>query len=194
MAVSEAGRPLSSAASSEPPPWLDEAPPEHEVVTPSTATEVVSAGALQPRGLSTTALGDRWAEAVRTLITRGSIAALVRELALQAELIAVQSVDGLEHWHLRVEREALRAEALRERLQGALQTALNAPLRLLVEAGKAEDSVSLRDAQSRAAAQQEAEQAIRHDPTVRELMAQFTTARIVPGSIKPNPDPRNDAP
>ena len=48
-----------------------------------------------------------------------------------------------------------------------------------------------RDAVARAVSQREAEQTIQDDPAVRELMAQFPTARIVPGSIKPQPaDPR----
>ena len=33
--------------------------------------------------------------------------------------------------------------------------------------------------------QQEAEQLIHDDPLVRDMLAQFKTARIVPGSIKP---------
>jgi DNA polymerase-3 subunit gamma/tau len=67
-------------------------------------------------------------------------------------------------------------------------------LRLVVEAGGAGDTLARRDAEARAAAQHEAERLIRDDPAVRELMAQFTTARIVPGSIKPITEPRNDAP
>ena len=43
----------------------------------------------------------------------------------------------------------------------------------------------LREAAARARAQQQAEQTMTSDPVVRELMSQFKTARIVPGSIKP---------
>jgi DNA polymerase III subunit gamma/tau len=34
--------------------------------------------------------------------------------------------------------------------------------------------------------QREAEQIIQNDPLVQEMLAQFKTARIVPGSIKPH--------
>jgi DNA polymerase-3 subunit gamma/tau len=67
-------------------------------------------------------------------------------------------------------------------------------VRLTVEAGSVQDSPARRDAEARAAAQREAEALIRDDPAVRELMAQFSTARIVPGSIKPITEPRNDTP
>jgi DNA polymerase-3 subunit gamma/tau len=43
----------------------------------------------------------------------------------------------------------------------------------------------LRDTHAREAAQRAAEQLIQDDPEVRAVMAQFRTARIVPGSIKP---------
>jgi DNA polymerase-3 subunit gamma/tau len=54
------------------------------------------------------------------------------------------------------------------------------------------DTPALRDAAARAQAQAQAEQTMTSDPVVRELMSQFKTARIVPGSIKPvqrNPSP-----
>jgi DNA polymerase-3 subunit gamma/tau len=54
------------------------------------------------------------------------------------------------------------------------------------------DSPALREAAARARAQQQAEQTMTADPVVRELMSQFKTARIVPGSIKPVP--RNPSP
>jgi DNA polymerase III subunit gamma/tau len=61
-----------------------------------------------------------------------------------------------------------------------------------IEPGVAADSPALREARARAQALQAAEQAIQADPVVRDLMAQFKTARIVPGSIQPtgrNPTP-----
>jgi DNA polymerase-3 subunit gamma/tau len=51
--------------------------------------------------------------------------------------------------------------------------------------GVPSDTPALRDAAARALAQQQAEQTMTTDPVVRELMSQFKTARIVPGSIKP---------
>ena len=48
------------------------------------------------------------------------------------------------------------------------------------------DSPARREAAARARRQQQAEQIMTSDPLVRELMSQFKTARIVPGSIKPH--------
>jgi DNA polymerase-3 subunit gamma/tau len=129
-----------------------------------------------------TPLGDRWATTVAGLIERQSISALVRELAMQAELIGI---DGAS-WRLRVERESLRAVPLRDKLQAALSDALREPVLLQVDAGVALDSPARRDAAERERRQREAEQIIHGDPLVQELMGQFKTARIVPGSIKPH--------
>jgi len=54
-----------------------------------------------------------------------------------------------------------------------------------VQAGAVSDSIARRDAAAREAAQRDAEQLIHADPAVRALLAQFPTARIVPGSIQP---------
>ena len=67
-----------------------------------------------------------------------------------------------------------------------------APVALDLVDGVPVDSPALREAAARARAQQQAEQTMTSDPVVRELMSQFKTARIVPGSIKPvqrNPSP-----
>jgi DNA polymerase-3 subunit gamma/tau len=87
---------------------------------------------------------------------------------------------------LRVERETLRAAPLRERLAAALGTALGHPIEIEVEAGVPEDSPARRDAAERRRRQAAAEAAIEADPVVREMLGQFKTARIVPGSIKPS--------
>jgi DNA polymerase-3 subunit gamma/tau len=87
---------------------------------------------------------------------------------------------------LRVERETLRSAANTEKLQAALAQALGRPVQLQLEAGVAEDSPARRDAAERARRQAEAEQIIHDDPLVQALMAQYKTARIVPGSVKPH--------
>ncbi|MBL0086323.1 MAG: DNA polymerase III subunit gamma/tau [Ideonella sp.] len=179
--------------SDEPPPWLDDAPPEEgyepartgsQATTPGARTAAPSPAPAAPQW-QRTALGDQWAAAIRTLISGGSIAALVRELALQAELVSVEAAEGIPLWRLRVERESLRADPLREKLLAALQASGLEPLRLVVEAGAVQDTVARRDTEAREAAQRDAETLIRNDPAVRELMSQFSSARIVPGSIKP---------
>ncbi len=74
---------------------------------------------------------------------------------------------------------------MRDKLCQALVAGLGQPLQLVLHAGVPQDSPSRRDAAERERRQRLAEAAIRNDPLVVELMSQFSTARIVPGSIKP---------
>jgi len=175
----------------EPPPWLDEAPDEFD--TPAMREPVPVRPTLAPRAtgpvpapLVATALGERWAGIVAMLEQRQLITALVRELAQQAELI--EQRDGAEPlWRLRVERESLSSPALRDKLKAALAEALGiAALRLEIEVGMAQDTPAKRNVAEKQRRQQEAEQIIHADPLVQEMLAQFKTARIVPGSIKPH--------
>ncbi len=173
-----------------PPPWIDDAPPDLEdsPALPRQALVPVPIPAPMPAAapVPPSALVDQWARIIRPLVAAGTVSALARELALQAELRAVNPADaGGRCWLLRVERETLRAPALVAKLAAALQAALNEPVQLSTEAGAPQDSIAQRDLQAREAAQREAEAIIHNDPAVRELMAQFATARIVPGSIKP---------
>jgi DNA polymerase-3 subunit gamma/tau len=140
--------------------------------------------ALAPDAPPDTALGDRWLAAVKALIDGGAVSGLVRELAWQGELVAIEPGDPAV-WHLRVEHDALRASGLRDKLAEALAAALAQPLRLEIALGRPADSPARREADERARRQQAAEAAIMADPDVRALLDQFKTARIVPGSIKP---------
>ena len=131
-------------------------------------------------------MGDQWSALMRPLAAAGAVLAMVRELAWQAELTAVSPAEGGGRcWQLRVERESLRNPSLASKLAAALGAALGEAVQLEVLAGAAQDSLSRRDALDREIAQRVAEQRIEHDPIVQALMAQFSTARIVPGSIKP---------
>jgi DNA polymerase III subunit gamma/tau len=142
--------------------------------------------AVQTPVLKTTPLGDRWTKLVRSLCDRGAVGALVRELAMQAQCVAVDDTATPARWTLRVERETLRSTANADKLQAALAQALGRPVQLQLEAGVVEDSPARRDAADRARRQAEAEQIIHDDPLVQALMAQYKTARIVPGSVKPH--------
>jgi len=191
--VETAARKSVAARSDEPPPWVDAAPLDADGPpraarreTPS-ARPAVAAPALQP-----TELGERWAALVGTMAQRGLISALVRELAMQSEWLDSSTGSHGPRWRLRVERESLRAPALRDKLQAAVITVHGEPVELELVEGVPSDSPALREAAARARAQQQAEQTMTSDPVVRELMSQFKTARIVPGSIKPvqrNPSP-----
>ena len=190
-ATSSAPAPSLPGASAEPPPWIEVQPAEEAIVTAAPAVPTAPAVRAPPT-LQPTELGDRWAVLVQQMVQRGLIAALVRELAMQSQWIDESAGDKGARWCLRVEREALRTTALRDKLRAAVASVHGAPIELELLDGVPSDTPALREAAARARAQQQAEQVMTTDPVVRELMSQFKTARIVPGSIKPvqrNPSP-----
>ncbi len=188
-------------AAEEPPPWLDDVPPPEAPSAASAAPPAPAAGSAALRApapptlavaatppapaLVTTPLGDRWAELVARLVHSGAVAALVRELAQQAGLERIDGDTAPPTWHLQVKRDSLRTESLRDKLCQALGAELGEALQLALHAAVPQDSPARRDAAERQRRQRRAEEAIRSDPLVQELMSQFKTARIVPGSIKP---------
>ena len=123
--------------------------------------------------------GDFWYRTVQALIASEAITAMVRELALQSQLVARDS----DQWLLRVERESLNQPGSRERLTAALAAA-GYPVRLVAEIGRVTDSPAKRNAAAAAQAQLAAEKIVFDDPLVQSLMRDFG-AKIVPGSIKP---------
>lgn len=147
-----------------------------------TAPRPDASGAMSSAGspLIPTEEGDFWHTTVQQLIATESITALVRELALQSQLVARDT----DQWLLRVERESLNQPASRERLQAALQAAGHGAVRLVVEVGRVSDSPSKRNTAAAAERQQAAEKIIYEDPFVQTMMRDFG-AKIVPGSIKP---------
>ena len=131
-----------------------------------------------PRSVVMSEEGHFWAEIVRSLIASESINALVRELALQSQLVGRDT----DQWQLRIESESLNQGTARERLQTALQAAGHA-VKLVVEIGKVSDSPAMRNAAALAEKQKAAEDLIHSDPLVQNMIQEFG-AKIVPGSIK----------
>ena len=131
------------------------------------------------------ALGDRWAALVADLVNRGAITALARELAMQSGLVGIDAQADPPCWRLQVERESLRGAPTLERLAAAMSQALGAEVVLQTETGCPADSPALREAKAREQRQHAAVTAVETDPVVRQMLAQFEGARIVPGSIKP---------
>lgn len=127
----------------------------------------------------TTAEGDFWFESIMQLVREEAIGALVRELALQSQLVTRE----VGQWVLRVERETLNQTNARDRLSAALQS-LGHDVRLVVEMGSVTDSPALRVAAEAARRQREAEVQILNDPFVQSMMRDFG-GKIVPGSIRP---------
>ncbi len=187
-----------------PPPWVD-APWDDEVTlaavaaVPSvpapipareageslapSALDVASAPS-ETADLMASPLGDRWNDVVQAMSQAGSIAAMVRELAIQSECVRIDGGASPSLWVLQVERDTLRSPALRDKLEAALALHLSAPLKLDVQAGPARDTPAIRASAERLRRQREAEQIIADDLVVRTLMAQYSGARIVPGSVK----------
>ncbi|MDZ7920607.1 DNA polymerase III subunit gamma/tau [Rhodoferax sp.] len=172
--------------------YEDENRPSERVVSAQAATKVVAvpvrtqlegrseAMATQvPQVLLPTEEGDFWHATVQQLAQAEAITAMVRELALQSQLIARDT----DQWLLRVERESLNQPGTRDRLTAAL-TAAGFPVKLVVEVGRVTDSPSRRNAAASAEKQQAAERIIADHPFVQAMVRDFG-AKIVPGSIRP---------
>lgn len=150
--------------------------------------------ALAPAELVPTPEGDFWHVQVQQLLRVDAITALVRELALQSQLVArsVSSstsstssdsdVKQVDEWLIRIERESLNQATSRDKLQVALAS-LGHSVRLSVEIGPASDTVAKRMAAAAAEKQRMAQDIITQDAYVQQLMRDYD-AKIVPGSIK----------
>jgi DNA polymerase-3 subunit gamma/tau len=123
--------------------------------------------------------GDFWHATVQQLVAAEAITAMVRELALQSQLVARDT----DQWLLRVERETLNQPGSRERLTQALRNA-GFEIKLVVEIGRITDCPARRNAAASEEKQRAAEKVILDDPFVQAMMRDFG-AKIVPGSIKP---------
>ena len=131
-----------------------------------------------PKVLVMSEEGYFWTQTVRQLVANEAVTALVRELALQSQLIARDT----DQWHLRIESESLNQGTARERLQAALN-AQGFAVKLVVEIGKVTDSPAQRNAADLAEKQNAAENLIQSDPLVQDMIQNFG-AKIVPGTIR----------
>jgi len=133
----------------------------------------------KPAGFVASPEGDFWYDTVQKLVQAQAINGLVRELALQSQLVARDE----DQWLLRVERESLNQAGNRERLSLALKEA-GFGVSLAVEVGRVSDSPTRRNASASAERQAAAENRILENPMVQTWMRDFG-AKIVPGSIRP---------
>ncbi len=191
-----APRPLPLRAAAPPAITMPVSPPALPAPYPAQVATVLIAAqpAAAPFGAAATpsnaALCDRWSNLLKALDARGAVSGMVREVAWQAGVVALDESSTGHIWQLVVESESLRADAQRDKLAAALTTEVGVPVALTLRAGVPDDSPAKRDALMRAQRQTRAEESIRSDPVVVELMNQFKGARVVPGSIKPvlNPE------
>jgi DNA polymerase III subunit gamma/tau len=151
--------------------------PVRETPEPSARLDMPRATA--PAAVQATPEGDVWMVVVQGLLDQEAITALVRELALQSQLLGR---DGAQ-WQLRVERETLNHAASRERLQAALLAAGHGDVKLAIEIGPVTDSPARRLAVKAAEKMVAAQELIQNDPLVQAMVRDFG-AKIVPGSIQ----------
>ncbi len=130
--------------------------------------------------ISPTTVGNTWSDLIGKLVAAEAIGAMVRELALQSELV---SQDG-SSWTLRVERQSLNQSAACEKLQLALQTLTSADpaIRLMVEVGPISDSPARRNLEAQQQRQRQAEDMIHNDAFVQSMMRDWG-AKIGPISV-----------
>ena len=167
-----------------PTPMPRAAPVDHRVVGVPVRQQTetrsdASAAAQATPVLIPTEEGDFWHATVQALVDAQAIGAMVRELALQSQLVARDEGE----WLLRVERESLNQSGSRDRLTAALKDA-GFDVALAVEVGRVTDSPGRRNASASAERQVAAEQLIYATPLVQDLMRNFG-AKVVPGSIRP---------
>ncbi len=127
--------------------------------------------------------GEFWFATVRGLVAAEAVTALVRELALQSQLV----VRAGGHWTLRVERESLNQPTSRERLRVALANAGHAE-QLSVEIGPVCDSPARRNTLAADERRARAQAIVDNDEFYQKMVREYG-ARIVPGSLKATPRP-----
>ncbi|MDP1954759.1 MAG: DNA polymerase III subunit gamma/tau [Polaromonas sp.] len=185
-ALAQAGAPVMAMPvrqQSEPGPRTGPRP-EPTTLRPEFAEDRSAAAASGPRSdFTPTEEGEFWYATVRQLVKTEAVAAMVRELAVQSQLVARDTG----HWMLRVERESLNHAGNREKLQNALRAAGH-DVSLSVEVGTIIDCPARRNAAAAKERQRAAEEVILNDPLVQSMMRDFG-AKIVPGSIKPVKNP-----
>ena len=141
---------------------------------------IESTPVLQPHPVMSES-GDIWADLVTQLVVADAVKNMVRELALQSQLVAQ---DG-ELWTLHVESPSLNNPANIDKLQTAINaTRAGAPLiHLTVEIGMVSDSPVRRNQLLLKERQAQAEALIHNDPFVQDMVRHWG-GKVVPGSIK----------
>ena len=168
-------------------PDVDELEPDY-ADEPARAPRAAAQSFTPPPALAPferTELGTRWYALITQCAEAGKLIAMVRALAMQSELVACDADGETPAWRLHVGLETLRNPALADKLAVILRELTGQALQLVVEMGDPQDTPLKRDAAEADRRQRAAIDEIQSDATVRALLAQFQTARILPGSVKP---------
>ncbi len=126
-------------------------------------------------------LGDFWATLVMQLVTADAVKTMARELALQSQLVVMNS----EVWTLRVESPSLNSSANIDKLQAAINALEpgRAAIVLAVDIGPVNDTPVRRNQALAKERQLQAEALINNDPFVQDMVRHWG-GKVVPGSIK----------
>ena len=145
------------------------------------AEQTAPISTVAPAAPTQTALGDIWAALVKQLIANDAIKTMVRELALQSELVS--QTDQV--WTLRVESPSLNNPANIDKLQSAINALQpgDAAMQLTVDIGPATDTPVRRNQALTKERQALAEALIHNDPFVQDMVRNWG-GKVVPGSIK----------
>ncbi len=130
-------------------------------------------------------VAEQWVTTVAELNARGAVAALARELAMQSQGVHFEAGADAIHITLKLDRESLCGDSNRDRLAQALTQQLGKPVTLVLQRGPAVITPARREQQARVARQCQAEALIEGDALVRQLLASFPGAKLVPGSVRP---------
>ncbi len=129
-------------------------------------------------------LSALWERHVLDLSQSNDIAALIKELAMQAQWLSTEQHSDATVWHLQCASASLANGPAKDRLEAAI-VARGWAQRINVTVGPAHDTPAQRATAAAAAAQAGAHAAALADPDVQHWMRKFG-AKIVPGTLKPH--------
>jgi DNA polymerase-3 subunit gamma/tau len=121
-----------------------------------------------------------WQTWMKALPVRG----LVQQLAFQTELQKWDEQGGSVKATVIVGMPQLASSESVNRLQDALSTYLGKQVKILIETGKATQSIAAVEAKIKQEKQEGAEESVANDDFVKSIQAEFG-ATVVPGSIRP---------
>ena len=162
--------------------------PPDQSIRAQAAPESIASESLQsePPESDSPGLGDLWASLVTQLVASDAVKNMVRELALQSQLVARDGV----MWTLQVESPSLSSQANIDKLQSAIHAEqAGAPaVQLTVAIGPAIDTPVRRNQALAKERQTQAEALINNDPFVQDMIRNWG-GKVVPGSIKVSAQP-----
>ncbi len=156
------------------------APAPSPVRSAPSPTKVASATPTVSSSVSYDQDDPDWQTWMKALPVRG----LVQQLAFQTELQKWDEQGGSVKATVIVGMPQLASSESVNRLQDALSTYLGKQVKILIETGKATQSIAAVEAKIKQEKQEGAEESVANDDFVKSIQAEFG-ATVVPGSIRP---------